>query len=327
MHEVPGHGTRTRELIACGLRPYELKQPVWQHPYHGVARIAGQDDQHALTRILDAAALLPPCGALGGWASLYWQGVAYVDGTRTSGALLPVRLHTCAEHRLVRRPGIDPTRKRLLAGETCAWHGQRVTTLARAAYDEMCVAPTLEDAVVALDMTVSRVAEGSRTSLASVRSLVDRHRKTRGIQRARSALDLASQRSASPFETRTRLAVAGPFPGLLGKVNRPVFDHAGRLLGVADLADPSAGVVLESDGAGHRALDRQTSDNRRTSAYEGAGLVVVRVTSHDLRDFRAQHGRLHAAYLRARARDPRRERWTFTAPAWWAGSELAKRWR
>ncbi len=326
MHDVPGHGTRTSRLIRLGLTPHELRQPVWRHPFRGVARLAGQDDDHPRLRILDAAALLPPCGALGGWASLYWQGVAYVDGIRDSGAPVPVRLHTCAEHRMVRRPGVDPTRKRLFVGETWEWDGQRVTTLARAVYDEMCVSPTIEEAVVALDMTVSRVAEGSRTSLGSVRTLVDRHRKTRGILVARAALDLASERSASPFETRTRLAVGEAFPGLVATVNRPVFDRAGRLLGIADLADPLAGIVLESDGAAHRSLDRQTGDNRRTNAYEGAGLVVVRVTSYDLRAVLSLHRRLHEAYERARGRDPQRDGWTFLPPAWWPRSALAERW-
>ncbi|MDQ3628157.1 MAG: hypothetical protein M3419_05010 [Actinomycetota bacterium] len=326
MHDVPGHATRTDELIRLGLTRHELRQRAWRHPYHGVARIAGQDEEHPLLRIQDAAALLPACGSLGAWASLYWQGVAHVDGARRSGALLPVRLHVCAEHRRVRRPGIDPTRKRLLAGETGQWRGLPVTTLARAVYDEMCVSPSLQDAVVVLDMTVSRVAEGSRTSLASVRALVDRHVKTRGIRRARAALDMASERSASPFETLTRLAVGSAFPGLVRHVNRPVFDHAGRLLGIPDLADEQAGVVLESDGATHRSLDRQTGDNRRTNAFEDTGLVVVRVTSRDLHDERSMLARVQAAYARGCLRAPGRAGWSFEPPDWWARSTLAQRW-
>lgn len=326
MHDIPGPATPTRELIERGLTPYELRQPVWRRPYYGIARIGGQDDGHPWLRIQDAAALLPACGAVGGWAALYWQGVAHLDGERRSGPLVPVRLHVCAEHRRIRRPGVDPTRKRLLPGETDQWRGLRVTTLARASYDEMCVASTLEDAVVVLDMTVSRVAEGSRTSLASVQALVDRHHKTRGITRARAALDLACERSASPLETRTRLAVGATFAGLLTKVNRPVFDQTGRLLGIADLADPAGGVVLESDGSAHRSLERQTGDNRRTGGYEQVGLAVVRSTSYDLADLPGLHRRLHAAHARAEGRDPRRVGWTFEPPPWWSRADLARRW-
>lgn len=204
----PENTARVRTLLESGLSRYELRQPHWRHPYHGLAGVASEDESHPRTRILDAVPLLPPCGHLGGWASLNVQGVAYIDGVDRAGNEQPVLLHMCDRHRIRTRKGIEPTRTALFPGETTVIERIPVTSIARAAYDEMCRASSLTDAVVILDMAVSQVAEGGRCTLASVRRLVERHKKTRGIGVARAALDLASDRSASPQETRTRL-VAG----------------------------------------------------------------------------------------------------------------------
>ena len=198
--------------------------------------------------------------------------------------------------------------------------------MARAVYDEMCLARTTRDAVVWLDLVVSRLTAGPRVDLDHVRALVDRHVKTRGIVRARHALELASERSASPLETRTRLVVADAFPGLLAKANRPVFTRAGELLGIPDLADLDAGVVLESDGAVHRSRERQTSDNQRDDRFAAANLTCVRVTSEDHASPQRLRAPVRAAYARAAARDRALDDWSFAPPAWWPASELARRW-
>src|SRR3954447_802486 len=82
----------------------------------------------------------------------------------------------------------------------------------------------------------------------------------------RAALDLASEDSRSPNETRMRLVWvldAGlPVPA----VNQPVYDLDGRLLGVADLLDVAAGVVGEYDGEDHA-----THNGTHTTSPEKTG--------------------------------------------------------
>jgi hypothetical protein len=120
--------------------------------------------------------------------------------------------------------------------------------------------------------------------------------------------------------------VADAFPGLLAKANRPVFTRAGELLGIPDLADLDAGVVLESDGAVHRSRERQTSDNQRDDRFAAANLTCVRVTSEDHASPHRLRARVRAAYARAAARDRALDDWSFAPPAWWPASELARRW-
>lgn len=327
MEEIPGHAAPTSFLRSGGVTPYELRSPQWRHPYHGVARANGLDETHPLTRVLDAESLLPPCGCLGGWSAMYIQGVKGIDGLDRSGRPLDVLLHACDRHRIANRYGIEPTRTVLLDGEWHELEGHRVTTIARAAYDEMCRAPSLTEAIVVLELAVCRVNCGAHTTIAAVRSLIGRHKKTRGIRMARAAIDLASERSASPLETRTRVVVTPELPGTDFVVNRPVFDLDGRLLGIPDLLDRRSGLVIESDGGQHGSLDGRSADHRRDDDFEGHGLTVARVTSKHHRDRVALITRLRADHRRARDRHVTRPtRWTLAEPDWWPGSELAQRW-
>ena len=75
-------------------------------------------------------------------------------------------------------------------------------------------------------------------------------------------------------------ATTSASPHLL--VNVPVFSLGGRFLGYPDLLDPEAGLALEYDGAGHRSVSRQRSDNLREEALRAHGVEVLRVTSLDL---------------------------------------------
>jgi hypothetical protein len=135
-------------------------------------------------------------------------------------------------------------------------------------------------------------------------------------------VDLADGAAASCPESRLRLlwvVDAGlPHP----RVNRPVFDPAGVLLGVPDLLDPESGLVGEYDGAVHRDARRHAADNVREERLESHGLTVVRATAIDLKHKRAQSAlRLRDGYRRAMARNRRLDRWTMEPPEtpWFVG--------
>src|SRR5262245_42822200 len=232
----------------------------------------------------------------------------------------------CDRHRIRRRPGIEPTRTLLLPGEMTAVDDRPATVIARAAYDQMCRADNLTGAVVVLDMSISRVAGGGRTTLASVRRLVERHRKTRGIRLARAAIHLATERSASPWETRTRLVMMIELPIADLAVNQPIFDTSGRLIGIPDLLDPATGLVVETDGSAHRRLGQRSRDHGRDDRFESCGLTVLRVTPQHHGDHCDLVRRLRAGYERARRRDRTCRGWTLARPKWWAASSLARRW-
>ena len=315
---------RSSYALKVGVTPRQLRGEQWAHPYRGVVRPAyiGLDP---LSEVLaDAAALAREHGALGGWAALAAQGNTWFDGLDRHGERRDVLIHCWNKSQLRVRPGITPSRGHLHRDERC-WVGSvEVTTMARAAYDEMRLAADCREAVVVLDMACSTTSGVQHTSIEQVVKVVNSHAKTRGIAQARWALGHGVSRSASPWETRTRLMAEldADIHGL--QVNVPVFDLFGNLLGIADLIDPETGLVIESDGSGHREAQRHTDDNVREETFERARLVVCRVTSLDHADRWATVGRMHRARLdAARVRD---RLWTLEKPDWWHTWRHAPRW-
>ena len=277
-------------------------------------------------RVDDAIGLLVPGAVLGGWAALLHHGNDWFDGRGPSG-LRRALVHCPPGTQLRRRDLLEPYRGSLREDEwqwTAGTAPVPVATMARAAFDEARLAPDLRSAVVAVDMAVSTTHGCAHTALEAVRRVEASRHKVRGIVQARRAMALASSRSASPPETRTRLCAVldAGLTGLL--VNAPVFDEHGTLIGIADLVDPESGLVIETDGAGHRDELQHTPDNRREEGFEQAGCVVVRVTPLDHRDLSALAARMVRGQRAARA-SPRR-RWTVEPPPWWFDWPGARPW-
>src|SRR5699024_4773811 len=109
-------------------------------------------------------------------------------------------------------------------------------------------------------------------------------------------------------------------------VNVAVFDLHERLLGIADLLEPSAGLVLESDGAGHREIEQHSADNAREEAFERHNLVVVRVGAVDHRDRDSLRNRIQSGYRDGNTRRRARDRWTLQKPGWWWNWPPGRRW-
>jgi hypothetical protein len=310
---------------AAGASEWELRSGLWAHPYRGRVRPAGMDADDPDVRIGDAIALMSPSDLLSGWAAARGHGVRYADGRDRYYRPVPVTVISAGRGQHRPQTGLGPTRRAVLEHEITSIGSVPSATLTRAAYDMALDAPSLSEALVALDMCVSTVIDQGRTTLDNIGRLIEQHTKTRGIVQARRALALASTRSASPWESRTRYVaelLAG-FEGL--QVNMPVFDRSGRLAGIADLLDPVAGVVIESDGSGHREEIAHADDNVREEAFEVLNLFVARVGAADHRDEpalvrRLQQARLHAVMRRA---EPL---WTTVKPDWWPHWPPGRRW-
>ena len=188
-----------------------------------------------------------------------------------------------------------------------------VATVQRALFDEMRFAPGARRAVVAMDMAAA-------ARLISVRLMtryVSFRRAWTGVEQVRTALKLASDHSRSPQETRMRLVwvLDAGLPTPL--CNVPVFDCAGRLLGLPDLPDPVAGVVGEYNGADHKELDRRRSDNAREAGFRNVGLEYFDLVEGDLADRTHVVRRMQETRDRARFDPPELRRWTLTPPTWW----------
>jgi len=300
------------ELSLLGVGWREIGGPLWRTPYRDVHVWAGTDPAQSLQRALDASALLPPEGALGGWASATVAAAAHgatsdLDGGQEP-ALRPVMLCLPPRTRRRRGPGVRPLRSHLLATDVVELDHVRVTTAVRTAFDLARTATSLSVAVTALDV----LARGRPDLLDMVRGYADDRRGWLGVPRVRQALRLASDRSRSPGESALRMLWqldAGLPPPM---VNPCVLTGEGDVVAMVDLLDEASGLVGEYDGAGHREARQHALDNSREESVEGLGLTVSRVTSLDLSTYRSRTvARLQDAHRRARrsARGPR---------TWWA---------
>jgi hypothetical protein len=314
---------RVKHARLAGLSPAERRTALWTGDLHGVVRPAFYEFDALTTRLSDAVALMSDRNLLGGWAALRAQGNTWFDGQDRHGNPDEVLIHCLPGSQLRARRGIRPSEGLVHPDEVIDLGNYQVATMARAAFDEMCRASGLRDAVVALDMATSTTSGVPHTSVAAVDRVIRSHYKVRGMVQARKAITVGSARSASPGETRTRL-IAHLDAGLTGLlVNQPVFDETGTLLGIADLLDEEVGLVIESDGADFHSGPR-TKDNHRQERFERSHLVVCRVTGDDHRD---RYGT--AARILAARRDASRERdrrWTTIKPDWWPSWRHASRW-
>lgn len=288
--------------------------PGWRRTSRGLHVPAAVDGAVPEQRILEQSVRLPDGGAVTGWASLRLHGAGLVDGLDRDGTTpLPVPLALPPSSRLRPHPGAVIMRDRLESAEVRLVCGIPCTAPERGTFDAARIAPPLEESVVALDMACA----GEVTSLDRMRTYVADRAGWKGVPRVRRALGLASEHSWSPNETRVRmiwcLSAGLPAP----RVNRPLFDLTGRLLGYPDLLDLESGLVVEYDGADHRGATRHSRDVAREDVFRQHGLEVCHVTGPDLARPRSVTDRLLGARSRARWLAPADRTWTIEHPAGW----------
>jgi len=269
-------------------------------------------------RVLEQSMRLPAGGAVTGWASCRLDGANLLDGLGADRwTRIPVPLAIGPGHSIRGGEDVSISRERLDASEVVVRHGVACTRARRALFDEMRGVDDWREAVVAMDM----MAAAERVSIAQMRQYCASRPTWKRVRLAVRALDFASERSRSPNETRMRLVweVDAGFPRPL--VNRSVFTRQGRLLGVADILDPVAGVVGEFDGADHRGAVRHSRDVGREDGFRRHDLEFFRVTGLDLPHRPRVVGRMASARSRARWLTEAERAWTVVPPAGWEEGE------
>ena len=231
--------------------------------------------------------------------------------------LRPAPAIMCVPDAVHRRPvpGLRYVRQALTADEVVDVSGIPVTSPSRTAADLARWAPSLEEAVIDLDVLLAAgVIEESTLPL-----VVEGLGARRGTRQARSALSLARRGARSPGETRLRLTYVLGLGAPTPLLNPRVHDRLGRFLGIPDLLDCLAGLVLEYDGeswqdsarpAGHLDPEQHREDNVREEWFERNGLLVLRATRSDLARHRAGLiSRMGAARAEGLLRGPARWTW------------------
>jgi hypothetical protein len=226
---------------------------------------------------------------------------------------MPVPLALGAKAQLRPWPGSRLLRARLTWEEVEVVAGVSCTVPRRALFDAMRTAPTLVEAVVAMDM----MAAAEVVSIAQMREYAGTHPAWTGVPQVRQALDLADEASRSPAETRMRLIWVRDAQLPPPLVNQPIWTRGGQLLGIPDLLDPVSGTVGEFDGADHREAARHTRDVAREQALREVGLEYFTVTGNDLSHPHRVAARMHNTRARARWLSDAARDWTTVPPPGW----------
>lgn len=311
MSSTPQEVARTAEAHSLGVTRGELAGPRWQAPFRGLWRPAVLDARRPIQRIHDAAGLVPPGGALGGWAAAHLLGATELDGRGRSGlAREDVLILAPRPHHQCSREGVRFLRSRLDHDDVVEVGGTPVTSPVRTAFD-LARGSTVENGLVALDVLCRQLG----LSPGRVQAYADRHRRFRGLPVARAVIELADPRSRSGGESRLRFVWVVEARLARPHCNAYVVDVEGTVVAMPDLLDDGSGLAGEYDGSTHRTLAEHTRDNAREEAMEELGLVVVRATSLDLGRFRTQ--------TVARLKDGHRRAAATTARSWgWRPSPL-----
>ena len=203
-----------------GPTPAETRGPHWRRTSHD-NYVPADVQQTAEQRILEAAAVLPPHGAVTGWAGLHWMGARrWFSGLAADGAPLPVCIAIGGEN--VRpQPGIAVSEERLDPRDVIVVDGVRLTTAVRSTCFEMRYAVDERRAGQLLSMA----AYDDLVSLDEMADYAWQHNGWTGVPQCREGTGLADENCWSPpeFEMAMIWQLDAGLPRAL--LNRPVFDR------------------------------------------------------------------------------------------------------
>jgi hypothetical protein len=285
----------------------------WRATSHGWYVPTEVDSSRVEQRILEQAMRVRTCGAITAWAALRWRGAAYFDGTTADRRELVVPLLRRAGGRRMRDEASLVSRRQLPPYDREFVQGLWCTTPERAVFDEVHRLRSLRPAVTALCMALA----AGVVTVPRLRAYARQRVAWESIPLFREVLDYGNECFRSPPEVRMHLVwrLDAELPEPL--VNPPVFDLAGRFIGIPDLLDVEAGVAGEYAGAAHRDRDRHRSDVAREERFRVVGLEPFTVVAGDLADGDLVVTRMRAARGRARFLPPGERLWTTTPPPWW----------
>lgn len=303
--------------VGLGLTKAQAAGRGWVRTSKGCYVPAHVDRTVPEQRILEHAERLPAGGAVTGWAALRLLGGRYFDGLARDGvSALPVPLAMAHRHRMRPRPGEIVLRSDLSEDEVESRHGVPVVSAERAVFDEIRRVGELREAVVPIDMAVV----AGFTTLERMAAFIRSRSCKEGVVLARSALELAVDRSASPMETRFRLIWVLDAGLPMPRCNWPVADAGGNYVGKPDLLDEGLGIVGEFDGKDHRGRERHRQDVGREGRFSRVGFEGCTVVGGDIADRTLVVARIRDAIDR-RASSSRPRTWMLrhNPPPLWRG--------
>lgn len=283
-----------QEAADAGVSRRRLKHPSLQVPSRGI-RLPSEHPAAVKLQARPLTLVTEFSAASHATAFLIWDFPGFLPGSDAPGIHIS-RPDTMA---IPRRRGVIGHVGQFFADEITRIDGVLVTTRVRTWLD--CARKmSIDELTVVADHLIRhpRPAFESRTepyaSPGDLAEMLDRHKGTPGIRKARLALEQARIGADSAPETRLRLALccAGlPEPELnMGTVLRS------GVVRQPDLAYPEHRVAVEYEGAVHSDAAQVIRDIAREEDFGGAGWILVRISKrHMENDARAAVAKVRAA--------------------------------
>jgi very-short-patch-repair endonuclease len=290
------------EALSAGVARDRLKIGGLVTPSRGIRSPHGADTRPECTQQL--AQLARPHTLVTGLSAashatafLLWEFPGFLPGADRPG----IHISRPDAVAIARRRGVVGHRGQFFPDEIVELGGVLVTSRTRTWLD-IARRMSVDELTVVADHLLRRprpefegrsAAHATRDELAD---MLDRHKGTPGIRKARLALDQARAGADSAPETRLRLALARR--GLPdADVNVPVALDGG-VVRQPDLAYPEFRVAVEYDGEGHSDPTQVLKDISRDEDFAAAGWILVRIgKTHMENDARAAVRKVRLALL------------------------------
>lgn len=286
-----------QEAADAGITERRLRHPGLHRPSRGI-RVPLVDDPSNLASVLRAYTRVTGLAAAS-HASAFkvWEFPGFLPGSDE-----PV-LHVSRPDRvaIMRRTGVRGHRAQFFEDEIVCLEGLLITSRVRTWLD--CARKmSIDEITVVADhlLRVPRVDLEGRVepfaTKADLEEMLDRHKGTPGIQKARVALEQARLGADSAPETRLRLALA--YAGLPEpEVNVGTMLRTG-VIRQPDLSYPEQQVAVEYDGEVHSGPGQVVRDIAREEDFARAGWLLVRISKrHMENDARAAVRKIRSALL------------------------------
>lgn len=270
-----------QEAVDAGISRRRLRHRSLQRPSRGVRVPEAGGLVGLAPRIRPYTLVTEFAAASHASAFLLWQFPGFLPGS--DEPLLHIsRPEAWA---IMRRPGVKGHRGQFFADEIVSHGGLLVTSRVRTWLD--CSRKmSIEELTVVADHLLRMPRpdlEGRAAPYASradLEEMLDRHKGTPGIRKARLALDLARVGSDSAPETRLRLALENA--GLPEPVLNVPTKLAADVVRQPDLSYPELKVAVEYDGEGHSEAAQIVRDIAREEDFDRAGWLLVRISKHHM---------------------------------------------
>ncbi|MHA7304577.1 hypothetical protein ACX80E_04920 [Arthrobacter sp. TMN-49] len=267
---------------AHGVGPGRLKHAAVIRLSRGIKSITVQDSPLAL--------LTAPYTQVTGYSAashatafIIWELPGFLPGSDDS----QIHISRQAPHDEPRRAGVHGHTTTFRDDEVLCIEGLWITSRVRTWLD-CSRRMSIEELVVVADhlLRIPRAEFEDRSepyaTVAELRQMVERHKGTPGIQKARQALALARVGSDSAPESRLRIALAAAgLPEPL--INEPVALAHGKSR-TPDAQFPEYCVAVEYDGGTHSESGQVGRDIRRQEDFHEAGWIEVRIGKEHMRD-------------------------------------------